>query len=263
MKIIDLTKEFEALYFVCLEDWSEEMKEAGNHKETWYNGMKDKGLRVKLALDDQGKAVGMIEYFPIEYSIADGHDLYYINCIWVHGHKQGVGDQRKQGYGKALLTAAEEDARALGAKGIAAHGITLPVWIPASFYKKKGYQLADKNSIMQLLFKPFTADAQPPVFVKQVKTPQKNENPGKVTLTYFLNGCCPACNAVCERAKRAAAEFGDKAVFQTVNVLDRETYLAWGAHNELYIEDQRASNGPPLSYQEIKKLVAKHVKKLK
>ena len=52
MKIIDLTDEYEKLYFMCLEDWSEEIKEAGNHKEVWYSKMKDKGLRVKLAQDE-------------------------------------------------------------------------------------------------------------------------------------------------------------------------------------------------------------------
>ncbi len=46
MKIIDLMPEHEQLYFVCLEDWSDEMKDAGNHKELWYNKMKDKGLRA-------------------------------------------------------------------------------------------------------------------------------------------------------------------------------------------------------------------------
>ena len=263
MNIIDLTGDYKPLYFVCLEDWSEDMKESGCHKETWYNAMKDKGLRVKLALDDAGKAVGMIEYFPIEYSIADGRDLYYINCIWVHGHKQGIGDQRKQGYGKALLEAAEEDAKTLGAKGMAAHGVTLPVWIPASFFKKQGYNAVDKNGIMRLLFKPFAPDAQPPVLIKQKKKPDKNLNPGKVTVTYLLTGCCPSCNTVCERAKRAAAEFGDKVVFDIVNTFDRETYLSWGAHNELYIEDQCASSGPPLSYEGIRKLIEKRVRKLK
>ena len=262
MKIIDLTKEYEPLYFVCLEDWSDDMKEAGNHKEPWYRSMLDKGLRVKLALNDSGKAVGMIEYLPVEHSIADGQNLYYINCIWVHGHKQGIGDQRKQGYGKALLEAAEEDAKALGSKGMAAHGVSLPVWIPASFFRKQGYTVADKNSIMRLLFKPFVPDAQPPRLITQKKIPEKNTNPGKVTVTYFLTGCCPACNLVCERAKRAAALFGDKVVFETVNTMDRETYLEWGAHNELYIEDKQASSGPPLSYDKIRKMIEKRVKKL-
>lgn len=53
MKVIDLTEDYKELYFVCLEHWSEEMKEAGDHKEVWYNKMKDKGLRVKLAVDEE------------------------------------------------------------------------------------------------------------------------------------------------------------------------------------------------------------------
>ena len=32
MKIIDLSKKHEQLYFKCLEDWSDEMKEAGDNK---------------------------------------------------------------------------------------------------------------------------------------------------------------------------------------------------------------------------------------
>jgi hypothetical protein len=32
MKIIDLTSEFEHQYFCCLEDWSDEVTEAGDHK---------------------------------------------------------------------------------------------------------------------------------------------------------------------------------------------------------------------------------------
>ena len=43
MNVIDLTDKHKQLYFVCLEDWSEEMNEAGNHKEIWYNEMKDSG----------------------------------------------------------------------------------------------------------------------------------------------------------------------------------------------------------------------------
>lgn len=261
MKIVDLTKAYEPLYFVCLEDWAEDMKDAGCHKETWYNNMKQKGLCVKLALDDAEQAVGMIEYFPIEYSIADGHDLFFINCIWVHGHKQGIGNQQKHGYGGALLAAAEDDAKISGAKGIAAHGLTLPFWIPASFYKKHGYKTVDRNGMMRLMFKPFTPDAQPPVLIRQRKKPEANANPGKVTVTYFLTGSCPACSMVCERAKRAAEEFGDQVVFQIINTFDREIYLEWGTQNELYIEDQAVSSGPPLTYDKIKKLIAKHVQK--
>jgi hypothetical protein len=32
MEIVDLKDEHKPLYFVCLEDWSEEIQEAGDHK---------------------------------------------------------------------------------------------------------------------------------------------------------------------------------------------------------------------------------------
>jgi hypothetical protein len=91
MEIIDLTEKYLDKYFVCLEDWSDEIKEAGDHKERWYRKMINAGLRVKLAVDD-GKACGMIQYVPIEQAFAEGRDLYFIHCIWVHGHKKGVGN---------------------------------------------------------------------------------------------------------------------------------------------------------------------------
>ncbi|MGC9312549.1 MAG: hypothetical protein ACP5IA_07625 [Sediminispirochaetaceae bacterium] len=96
MRIVDLTPEHEQLYFRCLEDWSEEMDEAGDHKERWYRRMQDRRLRVKLAEDDKGTVGGMIQYLPIEYSEASGEDLYFVLCIWVHGYKQGRGNFQKR-----------------------------------------------------------------------------------------------------------------------------------------------------------------------
>lgn len=60
MEIVDLSEKNLQTYFVCLEDWSEEMEEAGDHKELWYDRMKDKGLRVKLAVESD-IVCGMIQ----------------------------------------------------------------------------------------------------------------------------------------------------------------------------------------------------------
>jgi hypothetical protein len=54
MKIIDISPDNEQQYFCCLEEWSDDIKEAGDHKEKWYRFMKDKGVRVKFAEDDNG-----------------------------------------------------------------------------------------------------------------------------------------------------------------------------------------------------------------
>jgi GNAT superfamily N-acetyltransferase len=259
MKIIDLDEHHEPLYFVCLEDWSAEMKEAGIHKSSWYAKMKDKGLRVKLALDDNGVAGGMIQYMPVENSFIEGRDLYFIYCIWVHGHKEGRGNFRKKGFGRMLLSAAEADARALGAKGIAAWGLSLPFWMKASWFKRHGFKKADKNGIAQLGWKPFTDDAEAPRWIRQKKKPSPVE--GKVTVTAFINGWCPAMNMTYERARRASEEFGESVVFQGIDTLDGINRLEWGIVDDVYVDGKKIRNGPPPSYEKIKKIIGRRIKK--
>ena len=261
MKVIDLTDENKNLYFVCLEDWSEEIKEAGNHKELWFDKMKDKGLGVKFALDDSGQIGGMIQYIPIELSPAEGKDLYFINCIWVHGHKKGRGNFQKKGMGKALLKAAEENAKTKGAKGMVAWGVSLPFWMKASWFRKRGYKKVDKQGMQVLLWKQFDENASPPGWIKEKKKPEAI--PGKVTVTAFLNGWCPAMNMVFERAKRAASEIGDTVVFQEMDTFDRETFLEWGISDALFINGKQVRTGPPPSYEKIKKKIVKRVQKVK
>ena len=261
MEIIDLDERFENDYFVCLEGWSDEPKEAGHHRETWFRRMKEKGLRVKIALVD-GRPAGMIQYVPIEHAFAEGRDLYFIHCIWVHAHKgKGVGDQRKKGLGRALLAAAEDDARALGAKGMVAWGVGLPVFMRASWFKKHGYRKVDKNEVALLLWKPFTPDAVAPRWIREKKRPAAV--PGRTSVAVFRNGWCTAMNMVGERARRAAAEFGDRVAFTEVDTSDRAAYLEWGIADGLFIDGKPVRTGPPPSYDKIRRKIARRVKKIK
>ncbi len=260
MDIVDLTAEHEPLYFVCLEDWSEEMKEAGDHKQRWYQRMKDRGLRVRLALDDTGQVGGMIQCIPMEHSPAEGEGLYFINCIWVHGYQSGRGNFQKKGMGQALLKAAEDAAWAQGASGIAAWGLALPMWMKASWFRKHGYRKADRQGIQSLVWKSFSDVARPPRWIRQRKSPEKT--PGQVTVTGFLNGSCPAQSMVFERAKRAAAELGGNVVFRHLDTSDRDTFLEWGIADALYIDGKSVRTGPPPSYEKIRKAIASRLKKL-
>ena len=262
MKVIDLTDEHKKLYYMCLEDWSDEIKEAGDHKECWCNNMRDKGLGVKLALDDQGNVGGMIQYIPIEHSSADGKDLYFITCIWVHGHKKGRGNFQKKGMGKALLQAAEHNVKDRGGKGMVAWGLPMPIWMKAAWFRKHGYTKADQLGLFEpvLLWKSFSEDATPPRWIRRKKRPGKI--PGKITVSGFINGWCPAQNMVFERARRAASEFGDKVIFKEINTFDRETFLEWGIADALYIDDAKIRTGPPPSYKKIRGKIARQVNKL-
>ena len=257
MIIEDLTPENEKLYCVCLEDWSEEMKEAGDHKEKWYCLMKHMGLRVKLAKDDSGNIGGMIQYIPIERSFAEGENLYFVNCIWVHGYKQGRGNFQKKGFGKALLTAAEEDVKGLGGRGIVVWGLMLPFWMKASWFKRQGYKAIDRQGIQVLLWKPFAAEVSPPKWIRRKKRPDTKSD--KVQVTAFLNGWCPAQNIVFERAKKAAGELQDKVIFQEYDTSDRTTFLEWGISDALFIDGKEVWTGPPPSYEKIKGMIEKKI----
>lgn len=259
MEIIDLTEKYYKQYFCCLEEWSDEMKDAGDHKEKWFSKMKDKGLCVKIAVEDE-KACGMIQYVPAENSFIVGEELYFINCIWVHGYKKGIGNYQKKGIGKALLHAAEEDIKTKNQKGIAAWGISLPFWMKASWYKKHGYKKVDKNGMAVLLWKPLSQDAIPPRWIKEKKKPGKTQ--GKVTVTSFINGWCPAQNIVHERAKKASQDFGDLVEFQEIQTFGKSVFCEWGISDALFIDGKKVRTGPPPSLEKLQKKIGKRVKKV-
>lgn len=261
MEVIDLALEHESTYLVCLEDWSDEMAEAGDHKARWYAKMRQRGLRVKLAIDGDECPIGMIQYLPIEQSPALGTNLYMVLCIWVHGHKQGVGNRQGHGVGRRLLAAAEEDAAQLGAKGMAAWGTALPFWMKASWFRKHGYQRADRIGIRALMWKPFDETAVPPRWIPPGPKPQQID--GKVTVSGFVNGWCPASNLVYERAKRAADALGDDVVFESFDTSEQSTMLTCGQSDCVYLDGKTLQKGPPPSYERIHRAMEKRVRKLR
>jgi GNAT superfamily N-acetyltransferase len=272
MRIIDLTEEYEPTFLACLKDWDEET--VGRcHKARWCDMMKCKGLRVKLALDDSERAVGMIQYVPIEYARAEGQDLYFIQCIWVHGYEEGMGNQQGQGAGKALLQAAEEDARALGAKGMVAWGLAFPYWMPAAWYECQGYVEVDRLVCDVLVWKPFASDARPPRWMRPRKTPKPV--PGRVTVTALVTGWCPGLSptsnarnglSAASDARRAAAEFGDRAVYWEIDASDPAVLAEWGMESALFVDDECINTGmtdyPPPSYEAIKQKIQQKLEEI-
>ena len=260
MDVVDLSPELESAYLACLEEWSDEMSESGDRKALWFEKMRDRGLRVKLAIEDD-RPVGMIQYLPIEQSPALGTDLYMILCVWVHGYKHGVGDRPGHGIGTALLDAAETDVRELGAKGVAAWGITLPVWMKAKWFRKHGYRKVERQGMRTLLWKPFAQDAEPPRWIPEKGKPGVVE--GQVTVTAFVNGWCPASNIVYERAKRAAAGFGDEVVFEEFDTSEQEAMIRCGRSDCVFVDGNNLQKGPPPSYEKIHRTIQKRVAKLR
>jgi hypothetical protein len=123
-----------------------------------------------------------------------------------------------------------------------------------------GYVKADRMGMQMLLWKPFKKDAEAPRWIREKKRPETGR--GKVNVTAFLNGWCPAMNAACERAKRAAAEFGDRVEFRMIDTLDRDVSMDWGLSDALFIDGKPVRTGPPPSYKKIRAKIARRVKRL-
>ncbi len=257
---IDLSEETKDDYFCCLEEWSDEMADGVCRKQCWYNAMRQKGLRVKMALNHAGVVAGMIHYAPIEHSWIEGEDLYFVYCIWVHGHKKGRGDLRRRGIGSALLQAAEEDSKSLQTKGVVVWGLLLPFFMRAGWFRKHGYRKVHRDGIRVLLWKPFSVDASPPRWIKAKRTPEPV--PGKVVVTALANGWCSGINGMIERARCISGEFGDKVVYREIDTSRRAVVREWGLSDALFVNERNIYRGPPLSSKKIRKIIGKHVRRL-
>lgn len=262
MKVVDLTEDKKDLFCLCLEDWSEDAREAGPKRREWLDRSLACGLRAKLALDDDGVEGGMIQYGPIEHSMVDGSGLYFVYCIHVHGYTQGRGDFRKRGMGTALLNAAEDDARGLGAQGMAAWGVWPPFWMRASWFKKHGYRKVDRQGISVLLWKPFVTEARPPRWFPKVDR-LPDAVPGKVDVVAFSSGWCLAQNLTYERARRAAAELGGQVSFREIDTSAPDAVAKWGRTDEVILDGRDLQKGPPPSYERIRGAMERRVRRLR
>jgi len=258
MRIVDVDEATKPLFCQCLEDWNDDAREAGDRRCRWYDRFSPRGLRAKLALDDAGTPGGMIQYLPIEESTVDGEGLYFIPCVWVHGHRQGRGNFQGRGMGRALLAAAEEDARARGAKGMAAWGLWLPFWMRASWFRRHGYQTADRIGIASLVWKAFTEDARPPRWFRRTIRPLE-ETAGRVNVTCFVNGWCGAGNLTAERARRVAGEFGERVVLREIDTSEHATVAEWGLSDALFVDGKQVMTGPPLTADRLRRIVRKRL----
>ncbi len=257
VNIVDLAPEYEEAWLHCLEPYSAEIRDGVERKRIWYERVRNRGLLVKLAVDDSGVAVGMVQALPIEQTWLEGEDLYFVLCIWVHGHDAGVGNQQGAGVGRALLEALEAEAQRRGARGIAAWGMALPLWMKASWFQKRGYLKVDRDGLAVLLWKPFTADAQVPHW-PQTAPIQPELDPHGVTVTCFDAGWCSLQNGNCERARRAAAEAG--VASQTVDTIDPSAAERWGQTYGIWLDGERQLTGPPISVERLRKRIDARVR---
>ena len=120
-------------------------------KAKWYSQVYKQGVRMNIAINENGDRIGFIEYAPAEHAWRpiDAPGYMFIHCMYIYST-----DDRKQGNGSQMVKKCEEDAKKLGLKGVAVMTSRGP-WVATKklFIKKslaggtsKGVgQIADDN----------------------------------------------------------------------------------------------------------------------
>ena len=175
-------------------------KQSGAKKE-WMKQRFDEGL-VFYRSEERGKC--FIEYIPAENAWvpieADGY--IYINCLWIAGAMKG------HGYSNDLLSECMRDAKSKGKKGIcilSSEGRKREFLSDPKYMVYKGFMVADTADCgINLMYLPFTANAEAPKFKACAKYP-KTEESGFVL---YYTDQCPFTYYWVPRVEETAIEHG-------------------------------------------------------
>lgn len=182
-KIIKLDKTNIDTEHICCAFSDKKCQDSYELKKDWLRKEFDNGY-VFRRIDARAKV--FIEYGPAEKGwvpiIATNYLL--INCLWISGQYKG------QGYGKALLQLAIDDAKAQGKDGLVTvvgtskfHFMSDTKWM-----LKHGFETCEKlSSGFSLLVKKIKPKADNPKFKDSVKSGECEDKNGLVI--YYSNRC--------------------------------------------------------------------------
>lgn len=230
--IRDMKEEDEYYVFSCSHaNNAADLNKFQKNKKSWFYERYNDGARAKVALVD-GKRRGFVNVMPIELCPVEplGTDLMSIPCLFVSYRPSGSG------IGRALIVAAEEEAKLQGKEGIVTIGNYNDFWfMPGSFFEKCGYTVVKKKGERAIMWKVFKGAPNPPVFFKE--NSETSLISGKIVLDLFWMTFCGAedKDVVCEVMK----EFDDEVVLREHCVDDRELLLRHQINRGLFVNGKK------------------------
>lgn len=182
-KLIDLNQNNISQEHICCAFSDKKCKESYLAKKDWLVNQFDNEY-VFRRIDARAKV--FIEYGPAERSWLPIHapNFININCFWVSGK------YKKNGYGKALLQSAIDDAKLKGKDGLVTvvgskkmHFMSDTKW-----FLQQGFEEVEKvSSGFSLLIKKLNKEVGNPKFNESVKSGECNDKKGIVV--YYSNRC--------------------------------------------------------------------------
>jgi len=203
----------------------------------WLREMQARGLRVLVALLD-GQHAGFLYLLPIEIAPAGpvGTELAVIQCLTVQDGMKG------HGAGRALVAAAEDEARAAGKKGIVVGAYDHDFWfMPASFFEACGYTVARRRDQAALLWKVFDPRAEAPRFMERRYRFEPVER--SVVIDLFWSRSCLTTDTEAQRVREVAAEYGAAVLLREYSADDPEVRARYGIYRAIFVDGRELSWG--------------------
>ncbi|MFU8796549.1 MAG: GNAT family N-acetyltransferase [Dehalococcoidia bacterium] len=237
-------------------DESEEIDACARRRLSWLQKMHGKGLRVKVAAI-RGRHTGFLYAIPIECSPWGplGRRLLVITCLYVLSNRQGVG--------KALLNASEEEARRQGLKGIVTTGYRHDFWfMPAGFFEANGFvecaradwKSSDTGSAAILLWKTLGGGVRAPTLLRPDY--RFRPVPGRVVIDLFWNTFCQTSDMEAQRVREVASKFGDSVVLNEYCVDDRAVLLRHQISRGIFVDGREIGWGYEAPKEGIREAIA-------
>ncbi|MEA3408307.1 MAG: GNAT family N-acetyltransferase [Chloroflexota bacterium] len=236
--IRDMQAEDEAFVGTCTHvDETEEWTASCERRVPWLRHQRERGLRVKVALLD-GEHAGFLYMMPIEVAPwgPAGRDLMSIQCLTVRSVMSG------QGVGRALVEAAEEEARVQECQSLVVTAFYHDFWfMPAPFFEKCGFTVAARKDSAAILWKPFSPSAEPPHFLE--RNYEFVPVPDKVAIDLFWSRSCLTTDTEAQRVREVAEEFGDAVALRAYCADDPTVRDRYGVPRGIFIEGEEVGWG--------------------
>ena len=229
----DMEPEDEYFVATCTHvDESDEIDASSGRRLAWFKKAQARGLRIKVATWG-GEPVGFIYVMPIEVCPWGplGRDLAVFPCLVAHSKVKG------RGVGRALIAAAEEEARSQGKKGLATYGYYHDFWfMPAAYFEKLGYEAAARRGERAILWKVFDASAEPPTFPEEKY--RLEATPGKVAVDLFYNTFCLTSDVEAQRVRDVAGEFGEAVLLREYDAGEPDVLRRYGRERGIFVDNE-------------------------
>ena len=130
-------------------------------KVAWFKNKLNSGLEIIIAVNEENKQVGFIEYIPSElaWRPINAKNYLFIQCIALF-----TKNARNKSVGSKLIELCEADGKLLNKNGICTMTSNGPWMANSSIFIRQGYHIADQKGRFELLSKPFRKTASEPIF---------------------------------------------------------------------------------------------------